>query len=111
MTPPETFLGLKVATLVSAGVAAILSVALDLRSHNLATAIGAVAAGVFVGIVGTEATLSLFGLSDNPGSWGYAISAIYGISGRNVILWLKRASEDPPQLLKDILGIWKGPGK
>lgn len=64
MTPPETIFGLKVATLLSAGVAAVLSVVLDLRSYDLKTALGAVAAGVFVGIVGTEATLKGFAVSE-----------------------------------------------
>lgn len=111
MTPPETILGLKVATLLSSGVAAVLSVALDWRSYDPITAIASVVAGLFVGVVGTELTLSILGASDNPGSWGYAVAAVYGISGCNVIRWLKRASIDPPQLLKNILDIWKGPGK
>jgi hypothetical protein len=110
MTPPETILGLKVATLISSGVAAVVSVALDWRSYDPITAVASVFAGMFVAVVGTELTLSLIGATDNPGSWGYAVAGVYGISGCNVIRWLKRASVDPPQLLKDLLGIKKGGG-
>jgi len=111
MTPPETILGLKVATLVSSAVAAIVSVALDWRSYDPVTAVASVVAGVFVAVVGTELTLALIGASDNPGSWGYAVAGVYGISGCNIVRWLKRASVDPPQLVKDILGLGKGGGK
>ncbi len=110
MTGPETIFGLKVATLISSGVAALISVALDWRSHDIFTAVGSIIAGVFVATVATELTLSLIGVSDNPGSWGYAVAAAYGITGRNLILWLKQASANPPQLIKDIFGIGKGPG-
>ncbi|MCM2291078.1 hypothetical protein NAC44_01885 [Allorhizobium sp. BGMRC 0089] len=111
MTGPETIFGLKVATLASSGVAAVLSVALDWRSHDLFTAIGSIVAGVFVATIATELTLDLAGVADNPGSWGYAVAAAYGITGRNLILWLKQASSNPPQLIKDLLGLGKGGGK
>ena len=111
MTGPETIFGLKVATLLSSCVAALISVILDWRAHNFLTAVGSIAAGVFVGVVATDLTLELLGAAENPGSWGYAVSAAYGITGRNLILWLKRASENPPQLIKDIFGIGKGTDK
>lgn len=111
MTGPETIFGLKTATLVSSGVAALLSVALEWRSHSPLTAIVSIVAGVFVATVATEITLDLLGVSANPGSWGYAVAAAYGITGRNLILWLKQASANPPQLIKDIFGIGKGNGK
>lgn len=108
MTGPETIFGLKVATLVSSGIAAVISVALDWKSQDFLTAIGSIVAGVFVATVATELTLELFGASENPGSWGYAVAAGYGITGRNLILWLKQASQNPPQLFKDLFGIGKG---
>ncbi len=58
MTGPETIFGLKVATLISSGVAAVISVALDWRSHDIFTAVGSIIAGVFVATVATELTLS-----------------------------------------------------
>lgn len=111
MTGPETIFGLKVATLVSSGIAAVISVALDWKSHDLLTAIGSIVAGVFVATVATELTLDLFGASENPGSWGYAVAAGYGITGRNLILWLKQASKNPPKLISEIFGIGKGDGQ
>lgn len=111
MTGPETILGLKVATLVSSGIAAVISVALDWKSHDLFTAIGSIIAGVFVATVATELTLSLVGVVENPGSWGYAVAAGYGITGRNLILWLKQASKNPPKLIRDFFGLGKGDGQ
>lgn len=111
MTGPETIFGLKVATLISSTVAALLSVILEWRSHSPLTAIGSILAGVFVATIATELTLDLLGVSQNPGSWGYAVSAAYGITGRNLILWLKQASSNPPQLIKDFFGIGRGPDK
>lgn len=111
MTGPETIFGLKTATLLSSAIASGLSVALEWRSHDPFTAVGSIFAGVFVAVVGTELTLDLLGVADNPGSWGYAVAAAYGITGRNIILWLKKASSDPPQLIKDIFGIGKGDRK
>ncbi|PYE87519.1 hypothetical protein [Phyllobacterium leguminum] len=108
MTGPETIFGMKVATLLSSTIAAALSVLLEWRSHSPLTAIGSIIAGVFVATVATELTLDLLGVAENPGSWGYAVAAAYGITGRNLILWLKQASANPPQLIKDILGLGKG---
>jgi hypothetical protein len=109
VTEPETtILGIKIATLVSSSVASIISVVLEWRSHDLLTAVGSIIAGVFVAVVATELTLHLLGVSGDPGSWGYAVAAAYGITGRNLILWLKSSSVNPIQLLKDILGFGKG---
>jgi len=111
VTGPETIFGLKVATLISSGLAAVISVVLDWRSHDLLTAIGSIIAGVFVATVATQLTLDLLGVAENPGSWGYAVAATYGITGRNLILWLKAASINPPKLIRDILGVGKGNAK
>ena len=111
MTGPETIFGLKTATLVSSAVASVISVALEWRSHSPFTAIGSIIAGVFVATAATELTLDLLGVADNPGTWGYAVAAAYGITGRNLILWLKQSSANPAQLIKDVLGLGKGGGK
>jgi len=107
MTGPETVFGLKVATLASSAIAAALSVAIEWRSHDWLTAIGSVAAGMFVAAVATEATLEFFAASSS-GTWGHAVAAAYGITGRNLIIWLRRVSNDPPEFLRSLLGIWKG---
>lgn len=111
MTGPETIFGLKVATLISSGIAAVITVVLDWRSHDWLTAVGSIIAGVFVATVATELTLDLLGVAENPGSWGYAVAATYGITGRNLILWLKAASINPPKLIRDVLGLGKGSSK
>ncbi|MGZ2403349.1 hypothetical protein [Rhizobium ruizarguesonis] len=112
MTGPETIFGLKVATLISSGIAAGITVLLDWRNHHdWLTAVGSIIAGVFVATVATQLTLELLGVSENPGSWGYAVAATYGITGRNLILWLKAASINPPKLIRDILGLGKGNAK
>lgn len=111
MTGPETIFGLKVATLVSSGIAAAISVALEWKSHSPVTAIGVFVAGVFVATVATDLTLSIVGVAENPGTWGYAIAATYGITGRNIILWLKQASKNPPKLISDFFGIGKDDGQ
>ncbi len=66
LTGPETILGVKAATLISSCIAAVISVALDWRSHDLLTAIGSIIAGVFVATIATELTLDLIGVADNP---------------------------------------------
>lgn len=111
MTGPETIFGLKVATLISSGLAAVITVILDWRSHDLLTAVGSIIAGVFVATVATDLTLEVLGVSENPGSWGYAIAATYGITGRNLILWMKSSSSNPPRLIRDLLGLGKGNAK
>ncbi|MET3611755.1 putative MFS family arabinose efflux permease [Rhizobium aquaticum] len=111
MTGPETIFGLKVATLISSGLAAVITVILDWRSHDWLTAVGSIIAGVFVATVATDLTLDVLGVSENPGSWGYAIAATYGIAGRNLILWIKTASSNPPRLVRDLLGLGKGNAK
>jgi hypothetical protein len=82
-------------------------VALDWRSHDFLTAIGSIIAGVFVATVATELTLDLLGVTQNAGSWGYAVAAAYGITGRNLILWLRRASQNPPKLIRDLFSAGK----
>ncbi|MCX2697061.1 hypothetical protein [Ochrobactrum chromiisoli] len=111
MTGPETIFGLKTATLLSSCVASLLSVALEWRSHSPFTAIGSIFAGVFVAAVATELTLDVLGVAENPGSWGYAVAAAYGITGRNLILWLKQSSVNPLLLVKEFFGLGKGGDK
>ncbi len=94
--------GLKLATLASATIAAVISVALDIRNHDLLTAIGAVVAGVFVATVATDPTLQFLGLTDG---WSQAVAAAYGITGRNLIIWIKRAANDPPATWREF---WRG---
>lgn len=111
MTGPETIFGLKIATLVSSGVASVISVALEYRNHDVITAVGAVVAGVFVATVATDLTLEFFQLSNASGTWNHAIAAAYGITGRNLILWLRRVANDPPEVIRSFFGLGKGGDK
>lgn len=97
-------LGLKVATLVAATLAAVVTVLLEIRNHDWLTAIGSIVAGVFAAVVCTDPTIDLLSL---PESWTSAIAAAYGITGRNLIIWLRRISNDPAAFLRDF---WKGKG-
>lgn len=95
-------LGVKVATMVTAAIAAVLTVAFEIRNHSFLTAIGSILAGVFVAVVFTDVTMEFLAV---PESWGQAIAAAYGITGRNLIIWLRRVSADPAAFIRDF---WKG---
>lgn len=95
-------LGVKIATIVTAALAAVLTVAFEIRAHTFLTAIGSIAAGVFMAHVFTDPTIDFLGLSE---SWGQAIAAGYGITGRNLIIWLRRVSNDPAAFVREF---WKG---
>lgn len=95
-------LGVKLATMVTAAIAAVITVAFEIRNHSLLTALGSILAGVFVAVVFTDPTIDFFNL---PESWGQAIAAAYGITGRNLIIWLRRVSSDPAAFIRDF---WKG---
>ncbi|MBP1862160.1 hypothetical protein [Rhizobium herbae] len=110
MTGPETVFGVKIATMISASIAAVISVAIEWRSHDRVTAIGSIVAGVFVAAVATEATLEFLGVA-NSGTWSHAVAGLYGITGRNLIIWARRASNDPPEFIRTILGIKKDSDK
>ncbi len=92
MTGPETIFGVKSATLVVSLVGAALAVVFDLKSHSFLTALGSLLAGIFIAAIATEATVEFFDLSK---TWGHAVAGIYGISGRNLVVWISRASKDP----------------
>lgn len=108
MTGPETFFGMKIATLVSSAIASGISVLLEYRNHTIVTAVGSVVAGVFVATVATDLTLELFDLNNASSSWNHAVAAAYGITGRNLIIWLRQVANDPPEIIRSILGLGKG---
>ncbi|MCZ4273317.1 hypothetical protein [Maritalea porphyrae] len=105
MTGPETFFGIKIATLLTAAAGAVISVLLELRTHDLLTATGSILAGVFIAIVATDPTIDALRQYEHLSvseSWGYAIAAAYGITGRNLIIFLKRSSKDPIATVKAV---------
>jgi len=102
--PDETILGIKVATFIASFTGAVISVVVDFRSHDFLTALGAIFAGVFIAVIASDATVEFFNLS---GTWGNGIAGIYGITGRNLVMWLRKASQDPTSIVSSILKGWR----
>ncbi len=98
------FFGIKLATIVTAFIGAILSIGVDLKSHTKLTAFGSLLAGVFIAAIATEPTIEFFNLSI---TWGHAVAGIYGISGRNLVVWISRASKNPEGIVSAILKLGK----
>jgi len=99
--PVQTFLGVKVTTLVASGIMAVLAVLLDIRRHNLVTGILAVVSGMAVAVLATDPIVANLNL---PGDWSHAIAGVLGISGRNLIIWWALVSKDPMALWDRIRG-------
>ena len=100
MTGPETILGVKYATLIASFIGAVISITVDLRHHSAMTVVGSLLAGVFIAAIATAATIEFFELS---ATWGYAVAGFYGISGRNWVIWISRASKDPAGIIAALL--------
>lgn len=98
------FFGVKLATLGAAFIAAFLSVAVDLKSHSPLTAIGSLLCGVFIAAVATSPVIEFFELS---ATWEHATAAIFGISGRNLIVSVSRASKNPQNVIVAFFKIGK----
>ena len=106
MTGPETFLGIKITAWIFAIGGAALSVLVEWRKHDFFTATGSIVAGVFMAVVATDPTLDVLSRHDwvtVSEGWDNAVSAGYGIMGRNLIIYLKSASVDP---IKTIKSVW-----
>ena len=102
MTDPTPYIfGIKVSTLFASFVMAVLAVLLDIKRHNLVTGLLAVAAGMAVAVLATDAIIVGLKLSHE---WSYAVSGMLGISGRNLIIWLSLVSKDPLALWDRIRG-------
>lgn len=89
------YLGIKASTLLFAIIAGLISVLIDWRKHTALTAILAVIAGALMAVVATDPIVALFKLS---GEWSNAIAAVLGISGRNLVVFISKASKDPLEL-------------
>lgn len=88
-------LGLKASTVIFSTLVAVVAVLLDYRKHSFWTAILAVVAGVVVAVIMTDPIVKTLNLS---GEWANAIAGILGISGRNLVAWVSKASKDPLEL-------------
>ncbi len=104
MTGPESIFGIKIATLIAGFVGSVISVVVDFRNHDFPTALGAVFAGVFIAVILTEPTIEFSGLSK---TFGHAVAGIYGIAGRNLVMWVRKASQDPTSIVSTLLKGWR----
>lgn len=97
-------LGVKLATIITAFIGAVLSIGIDIKSHTVLTAFGSLIAGVFIAAIATEPTIEFFDLSV---TWGHAVAGVYGISGRNLVISISRASKNPEGIISAILKLGK----
>ena len=103
MTGPEIF-GIKIVTIVLGFIGAVISVIGEIRKYDFITAIGAISAGVFVAVIASGATIEYFELTD---AWGNGVAGLYGVIGRNLLIWLRRAAQNPPEAISSILRGWR----
>ena len=82
----------KAALIGASAVMAIAGVLLDLRKHTLASAMLSIIIGTFVGVIAAASIVPIMGW---PDAAGYGVSAIFAISGNNLVKSLLRASANP----------------
>ncbi|MHC5656032.1 hypothetical protein [Stappia sp. ICDLI1TA098] len=85
---------------IFAGIGAALPKDLTLRQRLMTFFVGFVAALVF-----GEPVRETLGASS---SWGYGMAGIIAMTGRNIAVYIIRASKDPAKAVREILEIWKG---
>lgn len=93
--------GVKISTIASALIMAVLAVLLDIKRHTWLTAMLAVICGVVVAVLATGPLTAWLHLDDN---WSHAVAGVLGISGRNLIVWISKVSKDPTALVR----LWRG---
>ena len=107
MTDPiQTFLGVKVTTILASFIMATLAVLLDIKRHSFVTGVLAVVCGMAVAVLATDPIVANLNL---PGDWSHAVAGILGISGRNLVIWVGLVSKDPLALWDRVRG--KAPPK
>jgi hypothetical protein len=85
-------LGIKATYLIFSTVAAIIAVLLDRKRYTWFTAILAIIAGALVAILATDPIVSVLNLPENA---AHGIAGVLGITGRNIVVWMNKASENP----------------
>lgn len=63
--------------------------------------------GFIAALVFGEPVREVLGASD---SWGYGMAGIIAMTGRNIAVYMIRASKDPAGAAREILEVWKGRG-
>lgn len=85
-------LGIKATYVIFSTLAAIIAVLLDRKRYTWWTAILAVIAGALVAILATDPIVSILSLPENA---AHGIAGVLGITGRNLVMWVNKASENP----------------
>ena len=88
---------------IFAAIGAALPKDLTLRQRLMTFFVGFVAALVF-----GEPVRETLGASD---SWGYGMAGIIAMTGRNVAVYIIRASKDPAAAAREILEVWRARGE
>lgn len=88
---------------IFAAIGAALPKDLTLRQRLMTFFVGFVAALVF-----GEPVRETLGASE---SWGYGMAGIIAMTGRNVAVYIIRASKDPAAAAREILEVWRARGK
>ncbi|KZM49166.1 hypothetical protein [Labrenzia sp. OB1] len=61
--------------------------------------------GFMAALVFGDPVCSLFGFGEE---WAYGMAGILAMAGRNIAVFILRASRDPKTFAKDMLEIWRG---
>lgn len=83
-----------------AAIGAALPKDLSARDRLMTFFVGFMAALVF-----GDPVRSLLGFSE---AWAYGMAGILAMTGRNIAVFILRASRDPKSFAKDLLEIWRG---
>jgi len=89
--------GFKTSTVIPAIVGGAIAILLEISRHTWVTALIALLSGVVVAYFATQPLVDYFSWNNNTSN---AVSAVLGITGRNLIMWILVASRDP-------LSAWK----
>ena len=101
--PPDPFLlfgFIKIPALVVALIASCLSILLDIRRHNWATALLAIASGALVAIICTDPLVTFLRAPEAE----HVIAATMGIAGRNLVVWVSVTSKNPTAIIDALRG-------
>lgn len=91
-------LGIKATYLIFSTLAAVIAVLLDRKRYTWFTAILAIIAGALTAVLATDPIVSILGL---PEGAAHGVAGVLGITGRNIIVWLNKASENPLKAWKE----------
>lgn len=85
--------------------AALLRLLLSKRD-TLLKSVSTAFAAIFAALVFTRPTMDLLGLMSDL--HGYAIAALWALTGEQLMRWVIRSAGDPVTMFKSILSVWRG---